>query len=220
MAARLLLLAVLIWDCSALLLGAGTPRHFVARDTVTRRGATVQMDLSSLVSDHPGLLVKGDLDELKGSLDHLNIAIAVVGADVFAKFASWWDLKQGVVGLLTEGTEQQERALSPGSTKLKLDVKRNNAVIELSVPKRLRGFEEKSFTLRSQDGGKTLSLLFSHERVVQTWQMHLPNTKIVEPEEHKNGLSYTFTKEETAISSPRAKCRIELTRPLVPRPWR
>ena len=93
-------------------------------------------------------------------------------------------------------------------------------MIELSVPKRLRGFEEKSFTLRSQDGGKTLSLLFSHERVVQTWQMHLPNTKIVEPEEHKNGLSYTFTKEETAISSPRAKCRIELTRPLVPRPWR
>ena len=215
MAARLLLLAVLIWDCSALLLGAGTPRHFVARDTVTRRGATVQMDLSSLVSDHPGLLVKGDLDELKGSLDHLNIAFAVVGAGVFA---SWWDLKRGVVGLLTK--QQQERALSPGSTKLKLDVKRNNAVIELSVPKRLRGFEEKSFTLRSQDGGKTLSLLFSHERVVQTWQMHLPNTKIVEPEEHKNGLSYTFTKEETAISSPRAKCRIELTRPLVPRPWR
>ena len=215
MAAGLLLLVVLVCDCSALLLGAGTPRHFVARDTVTRRGATVQMDLSSLVSDHPGLLVKGDLDELKGSLDHLNIAFAVVGAGVFA---SWWDLKQGVVGLLTK--QQQERALSPGSTKLKLDVKRNNAVIELSVPKRLRGFEEKSFTLRSQDGGKTLSLLFSHERVVQTWQMHLPNTKIVEPEEHKNGLSYTFTKEETAISSPRAKCRIELTRPLVPRPWR
>ena len=53
MAARLLLLAVLVWDCSALLLGAGTPRHFVARDTVKRRGATVQMDLSSLVSDHP-----------------------------------------------------------------------------------------------------------------------------------------------------------------------
>ena len=52
-AARLLLLAVLVCDCSALLLGAGTPRHFVARDTVTRRGATVQMDLSSLVSDHP-----------------------------------------------------------------------------------------------------------------------------------------------------------------------
>ena len=213
MAARLLLLAVLIWDCSALLLGAGTPQHLVVRDTVTRRGATVQMDLSSLVSD-PGLLVKGGLDELKGSLDELNIAFAVVGAGVFA---SWWDLKQGFGRLLTE---QQERALSPGSTELKLDVKRNNAVIELSVPKRLRGFEEKSFTLRSQDGGKTLSLLFSHERVVQTWQMHLPNTKIVEPEEHKNGLSYTFTKEETAISSPRAKCRIELTRPLVPRPWR
>ena len=213
MAARLLLLAVLIWDCSALLLGAGTPQHLVVRDTVTRRGATVQMDLFSLVSD-PGLLVKGGLDELKGSLDELNIAFAVVGAGVFA---SWWDLKQGFGRLLTE---QQERALSPGSTELKLDVKRNNAVIELSVPKRLRGFEEKSFTLRSQDGGKTLSLLFSHERVVQTWQMHLPNTKIVEPEEHKNGLSYTFTKEETAISSPRAKCRIELTRPLVPRPWR
>ena len=53
MAARLLLLAVLVCDCSALLLGAGTPRHFVAQDTVTRRGATVQMDLSSLVSDHP-----------------------------------------------------------------------------------------------------------------------------------------------------------------------
>ena len=52
-AARLLLLAVLVCDCSALLLGAGTPRHFVARDTVTRCGATVQMDLSSLVSDHP-----------------------------------------------------------------------------------------------------------------------------------------------------------------------
>jgi len=213
MAARLLLLAVLIWDCSALLLGAGTPQHLVVRDTVTRRGATVQMDLFSLVSD-PGLLVKGGLDELKGSLDELNIAFAVVGAGVFA---SWWDLKQGFGRLLTE---QQERALSPGSTELKLDVKRNNAVIELSVPKRLRGFEEKSFTLRSQDGGKTLSLLFSHERVVQTWQMHLPNTKIVEPEEHKNGLSYTFTKEETAINSPRAKCRIELTRPLVPRPWR
>ena len=53
MAARLLLLAVLVCDCSALLLGAGTPRHFVARDTVTRHGATIQMDLSSLVSDHP-----------------------------------------------------------------------------------------------------------------------------------------------------------------------
>ena len=53
MAARLLLLAVLVCDCSALLLGAGTPRHFVAQDTVTRRGATVQMDLSSLVLDHP-----------------------------------------------------------------------------------------------------------------------------------------------------------------------
>ena len=45
MAARLLLLAVLVCDCSALLLGASTPRHFVARDTVTRHGATVQMDL-------------------------------------------------------------------------------------------------------------------------------------------------------------------------------
>merc|ERR1712166_1627742 len=53
MAARLLLLAVLVCDCSALLLGASPLRHFVARDTVTRRGATVQMDLSSLVSDHP-----------------------------------------------------------------------------------------------------------------------------------------------------------------------
>ena len=53
MAAGLLLLVVLVCDCSALLLGSGTPRHFVARDTVTRRGATVQMDLSSLVSDHP-----------------------------------------------------------------------------------------------------------------------------------------------------------------------
>ena len=53
MAARLLLLAVLVCDCSASLLCAGAPRHFVARDTVTRRGATVQMDLSSLVSDHP-----------------------------------------------------------------------------------------------------------------------------------------------------------------------
>ena len=55
MATRLLLLAVLVCDCSALLLGGGTPRHFVARDTVTRRGATIQIDLSSLVllSDHP-----------------------------------------------------------------------------------------------------------------------------------------------------------------------
>ena len=48
-----ILLAVLVFNCSALLLCAGAPRHFVARDTVTRRGATVQMGLSSLVSDHP-----------------------------------------------------------------------------------------------------------------------------------------------------------------------
>ena len=95
MAARLLLLAVLIWDCSALLLGAGTPQHLVVRDTVTRRGATVQMDLFSLVSD-PGLLVKGGLDELKGSIDKLKYTIAAVW---IVTGAMWFDLKQGIAAL-------------------------------------------------------------------------------------------------------------------------
>ena len=53
MAARLVSLAVLVCDCSALLLGASTPRHSMAQDTVVRRSATVQMDLSSLVCDNP-----------------------------------------------------------------------------------------------------------------------------------------------------------------------
>ena len=53
MAARLVFLAVLVCDCSALLLGASTPRHSMAQDTVARRSATVQMDLSSLVCDNP-----------------------------------------------------------------------------------------------------------------------------------------------------------------------
>ena len=53
MAARLVSLAVLVCDCSALLLGASTPRHSMAQDTVARRSATVQMDLSSLVCDNP-----------------------------------------------------------------------------------------------------------------------------------------------------------------------
>ena len=52
MAARLVSLAVLVCDCSALLLGASTPRHSMAQDTVAR-SATVQMDLSSLVCDNP-----------------------------------------------------------------------------------------------------------------------------------------------------------------------
>lgn len=96
----------------------------------------------------------------------------------------------------------------------------NLAVIVVSAPKRLRGFTKKSFTLKSKNEGKVLVLMFSHEGIVETWQQHLPATKIVELEELKKGLRYTFTKEETAsdTNSPRAELRIELTKPLAPRP--
>jgi hypothetical protein len=164
-----------------------------------------------------GLLNTGgeELKEIKASIDTLNYAVS---ACFIATAASWFDLKQGVAGLLNE---QQERILSDVTTELTVDAG-NLAVIVVSAPKRLRGFKKKSFTLKSKNEGKVLVLMFSHEGIVETWQQHLPATKIVELEEQKKGLRYTFTKEETAsdTNSPRAELRIELTKPLAPRPWR
>ena len=165
------------------------------------------------VEKEAGFVGDDDIKEIRVSIDQLKFLVA---ACFIATGASWFDLKQGVIGLLNE---QQERALSAESTKLTLDVTSNIAVMELTVPKRLRG-HEKSFTLESKDEGKVLELVYSHEGIVQTWRKHLPPTKIVEREEQKNGLSYTLHKEQTAITSRRAKFRIELSQPLVPRPWR
>ena len=135
---------------------------------------------------------------------------------------TWFDLTQRLDDLTQRLTplvdDLKERALSSDSTKLKLVVNPNNiAVIELSVPKRLRGFEEKSFTLKSLNGGKTLSLVFSYDGVVQTWQEHVPITMILDPEDDKKGVSYKFVEEETADRSQDAECRIKLLRPLVSR---
>ena len=162
--------------------------------------------------DSECLLNKEDLDEIKASIDTLNYAVA---AGFIATGALWFDLKQSVAGLLNE---QQERALADVTTELTVDAG-NIAVIELNVPKRLRGFNAKSFTLESKDEGKMIKLVFSHEGIVETWEQHLPATKIVELEAQKKyGLSYACTKEETAPNCQRATLRIELTKPLAPRP--
>ena len=52
-----------------------------------------------------GFLTKTDLDEVKASINKLIFAVA---ATFSATVASWFDLKQGVAGLLNE---EQERAL-------------------------------------------------------------------------------------------------------------
>ena len=164
--------------------------------------------------------IETDLDEVKASIDKL---IYAGGVALIAGGVAWLDLKQGiadlkqgVAGLLNE---QQERMLPDVTTELTVDAG-NLAVIVVSAPKLLRGFKKKSFTLKSKNEGKVLVLMFSHEGIVETWQQHLPATKIVELEELKKGLRYTFTKEETAsdTNSPRAELRIELTKPLAPRP--
>jgi len=157
--------------------------------------------------------IDNDLDGVKASIDKL---IYAGGVALIAGGVAWLDLKQGIAGLLNE---QQERILPDVTTELTVDAG-NLAVIVVSAPKRLRGFKKKSFTLKSKNEGKVLLLTFSHEGVVETWQQHLPATKIVELEELKKGLRYTFTKEDTAsdTNSPRAELRIELTKPLAPRP--
>ena len=159
-----------------------------------------------------------ELKEIKASINTLNYAVAATFSATFsATAASWFDLKQGVAGLLNE---QQERALADVTTELTVDAG-NIAVIELNVPKRLRGVNAKSFTLESKDEGKMIKLVFSHEGIVETWEQHLPATKIVELEAQKKyGLSYACTKEETAPNCQRATLRIELTKPLAPRPYR
>ena len=155
-----------------------------------------------------------ELKEIKASINTLNYAVA---ATFSATAASWFDLKQGVAGLLNE---QQERALPDVTTKLTVHAG-NIAFIELSAPKWLRGFHEKSFTLKPKDEGKVIELVYSHEGIVQTWQQHLPGNKIVDLEQQKKGLIYTFHKVETATNSGRAQLRIKLTQPLArPSPWR
>ena len=161
-----------------------------------------------------------ELKEIKASINTLNYVVAGNYAATLATFgataASWFDLKQGVAGLLNE---QQERALPDVTTKL--TVAGNIAFIELSAPKRLRGFHQKSFTLKPKDEGKVIELVYSHEGIVQTWQQHLPGNKIVDLEQQQKGLIYTFHKVETATNSGRAQLRIELTQPLArPFPWR
>ena len=170
-----------------------------------------------------GILTKTDLDEVKASIDKLIYAGGVALTLTWLAGGVAWldlkqgiaDLKQGVAGLLNE---QQERILPDVTTELTVDAG-NLAVIVVSAPKRLRGFTKKSFTLKSKNEGKVLVLMFSHEGIVETWQQHLPATKIVELEELKKGLRYIM-KEETAsdTNSPRAELRIELTKPLAPRP--
>ena len=160
-------------------------------------------------------------DEIKASINTLNHAVNTLNYAVAATFsataASWFDLKQGVAGLLDE---QQERALPDVTTKLTVHAG-NIAFIELSAPKRLRGFHEKSFTLKPKDEGKVIELVYSHEGIVQTWQQHLPGNTIVDLEQQKKGLIYTFHKVETATNSGRAQLRIKLTQPLArPSPWR
>ena len=173
--------------------------------------ASIDKLKASIDNDLDG--VKASIDEVKASIDKL---IYAGGVALIAGGVAWLDLKQGIAGLLNE---QQERILPDVTTELTVDAG-NLAVIVVSAPKRLRGFKKKSFTLKSKNEGKVLLLTFSHEGIVETWQQHLPATKIVELEELKKGLRYTFTKEETAsdTNSPRAELRIELTKPLAPRP--
>ena len=194
---------------------------------------TMVRDILKAGEKEAGILTKTDLDEVKASIDKLIYAGGVAltltwlaggvawldlkqGQDIADLKQGIADLKQGVAGLLNE---QQERILPDVTTELTVDAG-NLAVIVVSAPKRLRGFTKKSFTLKSKNEGKVLVLMFSHEGIVETWQQHLPATKIVELEELKKGLRYTFTKEETAsdTNSPRAELRIELTKPLAPRP--
>lgn len=181
-------------------------------------GVATKVDLKELSTD-----LKADLKELSTKVNDLSALVAVA---VVAGGVAWFDLKQGiadlkqgVAGLLYN--EQQERILPDVTTELTVGAG-NIAVIEVLAPKQLRGFKKKSFFLKSKNEGKVLELMFSHEGIVQTWQQHLPATKIVDPEEQKQGLRYTFTKEETAsdTNSPRAELRIELRKPLAPRPWR
>ena len=172
-------------------------------------GVATKVDLKELSTD-----LKADLKELKVDLELVGrtTAVAVVAGGV-----AWFDLKQGIAGLLDD---QQERILPGVTMELTVDA-RNIAVIEVSAPKQLRGFKKKSFTLKSKNEGKVLELVFSHEGIVQTWQQHLPASKIVELEEQK-GVRYNVTNVETAsdTNSPSAELRIELKKPLVPRPWR
>ena len=177
--------------------------------------ASIDNDLDGVkaIIDKLKASIDNDLNEVKASIDKL---IYAGGVALIAGGVAWLDLKQGIAGLLNE---QQERILPDVTTELTVDAG-NLAVIVVSAPKRLRGFKKKSFTLKSENEGKVLRLIFSHEGIVETWQQHLPATKIVELEELKKGLRYTFTKEETAsdTNSPRAELRIELTKPLAPRP--
>ena len=185
---------------------------------------TMVRDILKAGEKEAGILTKTDLDEVKASIDKLRGGVVYAGGVALIAGGVAWldlkqgiaDLKQGVAGLLNE---QQERILPDVTTELTVDAG-NLAVIVVSAPKRLRGFKKKSFNLKSKNEGKVLVLMFSHEGIVETWQQHLPATKIVELEEQKKGLRYTFTKEETAsdTNSPRAELRIELTKPLAPRP--
>ena len=179
-------------------------------------GVATKADLKELSTD-----LKADLKELSTKVNDLSALVAVA---VVAGGVAWFDLKQGiadlkqgVAGLLNE---QQERVLPDVTTELTVGAG-NIAVIEVSAPKQLRGFKKKSFTLKSKNEGKVLELVFSHEGIVQTWQQHLPASKIVELEEQK-GVRYNVTNVETAsdTNSPSAELRIELKKPLVPRPWR
>ena len=173
-----------------------------------------EADLLTYPRKNDLFLIKDDLNELSAVVAVALIAGGVAWFDLKQGIA---DLKQGVAGLLNE---QQERVLPDVTTELTVGAG-NIAVIEVSAPKQLRGFKKKSFTLKSKNEGKVLELMFSHEGIVQTWQQQLPATKIVDPEEQKQGLRYTFTKEETAsdTNSPCAELRIKLTKPLASRPW-
>ena len=197
--------------------------------SMSKASDTMGQDILKVVEKEAGVATKADLKELstdlKADLKELSKELktsqflAVVAGGV-----AWFDLKQGIAGL-KQGVagllnDQQERILPGVTMELTVDA-RNIAVIEVSAPKQLRGFKKKSFTLKSKNEGKVLELVFSHEGIVQTWQQHLPATKIVDPEEQKQGLRYTFTKEETAsdTNSPCAELRIKLTKPLASRPW-
>ena len=97
---------------------------------------------------------------------------------------------------------------------------RNIAVIEVSAPKQLRGFKKKSFTLKSKNEGKVLELMFSHEGIVQTWLQHLPASKIVELEEQTRVGGVRYNVGDVRETASDTELRIELKKPLVPRPWR
>ena len=175
---------------------------------------TMGQDMLKAVEKEAGVATKADLKELSNDLStKFLVAVVAGGVAWFDLKQGIADLKQGVAGLLND---QQERIL-PGVT-MELTVNASNiAVIEVSAPKQLRGFKKKSFTLKSKNEGKVLELVFSHEGIVQTWQLHLPASKIVELDEQK-ALCYKFTNEETAsdTNSPNAELRIELKKPLVP----